>query len=235
MLCAILGTTISPYLFFWQSSQEVEEEILLGKTTLLKRREETYPHEIKKMRTDVWSGMFFSNLVMFFIILTCGMVLFKVGITNIETAAQAADALRPLAGQKAYLLFTIGIIGTGMLAVPVLAGSGAYALAESFNWRQGLYRKFRGAKKFYYTIIASMFLGAAMNFTGINPIKALIYSAVINGLIAPIVIALIVKISSDKKIMSTWANHKLTTVIGWVICILMILAGTAAVAAMLVQ
>lgn len=234
ILCAILGTTISPYLFFWQSSQEVEEEILAGKTTIKLRQTITDAQDIKKMRTDVWSGMFFSNLVMFFIILTCGIVLFKTGITNIETAAQAAEALKPLAGQKAYFLFTVGIIGTGLLAVPVLAGSAAYALAESFNWKQGLYRKFKAAKKFYYVIIFGMALGALINFFGLNPIKALIYSAVINGLVAPLVLVLIVKISSDKKIMGPWVNSRLTQIIGWITCILMIIAGTAAFAALIV-
>ncbi len=234
MLCALFGTTISPYLFFWQSSQEVEEEILAGKTTIQMRRSETKPEDISRMRTDVWSGMLFSNLVMFFIITTCGVVLYKSGITNVETASQAAEALKPLAGQWAYLLFTIGIVGTGLLSVPVLAGGAAYALAESFNWRQGLYKKFSGAKKFYYTISAGMFLGIGLNFLGLNPIKALIYSAVVNGLVAPVVLVLIVKISSDKKIMGKWKNNTITSVIGWITCIIMILAGVAAIAALMV-
>lgn len=234
MLCAILGTTISPYLFFWQSSQEVEEEILAGKTTIKMRRAVTESADIKRMRTDVWSGMFFSNLVMFFIILTCGIVLFKSGITGIETAGQAAQALRPLAGKGAYLLFTVGILGTGLLAVPVLAGSAAYALSESLSWRQGLYKKYRAAKKFYRVIILSMALGALMNFTGINPIKALIYSAVLNGLVSPVVLVLIVAISSNKKIMGKWANSPGISLAGWLICVLMIISGAAALAALIV-
>ncbi|MBL8029969.1 MAG: Nramp family divalent metal transporter [Candidatus Doudnabacteria bacterium] len=234
MLCAIFGTTISPYLFFWQSSQEVEEEILAGKTTIQLRSSETKSEDIARMRTDVWSGMFFSNFVMFFIMITCGVVLFKSGINNVETASQAAEALKPLAGKWAYLLFTVGIVGTGLLAVPVLAGGAAYALAESFNWRQGLYKKFSGAKKFYYTIIAGMTLGAALNFFGLNPIKALIYSAVINGLVAPVVLIQIVKISSDKKIMGNWQNNRFISTLGWITCIIMILAGVAAIAALIV-
>jgi NRAMP (natural resistance-associated macrophage protein)-like metal ion transporter len=235
LVCGILGTTISPYLFFWQSSQEVEEEILAGKTTIKLRKSITEDHEIKRMRTDVWSGMFFSNLIMFFIIMTCGLVLNKSGITDIQTAGQAAKALEPLAGKHAFLLFTIGIIGTGLLAVPVLAGSAAYALSEARGWRQGLYRKYKGARKFYKAIIISILLGASLNFVGINPIKALIYSAVLNGLVAPFVLIMIVKISSDEKIMGKWVNKISTSVIGWIICIIMILAGTAALAAMMIR
>lgn len=234
LICGILGTTISPYLFFWQSSQEVEEEILAGKTTIKLRKSITEQHEIKRMRTDVWSGMFFSNLIMFFIIMTCGLVLNKSGLTDIQTAGQAAKALEPLAGKYTFLLFTVGIIGTGLLAVPVLAGSAAYALSEARGWRQGLYRKYTGARKFYKAIIISMLLGASLNFIGINPIKALIYSAVLNGLVAPFVLVMIVKISSDKKIMGQWVNRAITSVFGWIICVVMILAGVAAVAAMIV-
>lgn len=233
MLCAILGTTISPYLFFWQSSQEVEEEILEGKTTLKLRQHAAEPAQIKKMRTDVWSGMFLSNIVMFFIILTCGSVLNQNGIVNIETSSQAAEALRPLAGQWSYWLFTVGIIGTGLLAVPVLAGSGAYALAESLNWHQGLYRKFKAAKKFYYVIILSMIFGAGLNFLGLNPIKALVYSAVVNGIIAPVVLFFIVKIASNKKIMGPWANSRLRTGLGWATCIIMAISGFSAIWALL--
>jgi NRAMP (natural resistance-associated macrophage protein)-like metal ion transporter len=228
LICAILGTTISPYLFFWQTSQEVEEQILLGRTSIASRRGAT-SEEIKKMRVDVWSGMTLSNLIMFFIIAACGAILFTHGITNINTAAQAAEALRPFAGDGTYFLFAVGIIGTGMLAIPVLAGSSSYALAESFHWREGLYRKFKQAHAFYGVIILSMLVGLGMNFVGLDPIKALIYSAVGNGLVAPIILFVIVRMSSDKKIMGEWVNKKSTTTIGWVVTSIMGVAGIAAI------
>lgn len=227
LLCAILGTTISPYLFFWQTSQEVEEQILQGKTTLHERRTATAPEDIKSMRIDVWSGMFLSNLVMFFIIAVCGGLLYTNGITNIQSAAQAAEALRPLAGDYTYFLFAVGIIGTGLLSIPVLAGSSSYALSESFRWRQGLYRPLKQAYAFYGVIIISMMVGLGMNFLGIDPIKALIYSAFLNGLVAPIILALIVLISSNKKVMGRWTNKRSTTVVGWGITVIMALVGVA--------
>ncbi len=228
IICAILGTTISPYLFFWQTSQEVEEQILMGRTSIALRRGAT-KEAIKSMRVDVWSGMFLSNVVMFFIIAACGGILFTHGVTNISSAAQAAEALRPFAGNYTYFLFAIGIIGTGMLAIPVLAGSSSYALAESLKWREGLYRKLKQAQAFYGTIIISMIIGLAINFVGLDPIKALIYSAVANGLVAPIVLLLIVRLSSNRKVMGDWANRPLTTVLGWAVTGLMAVAGVAAV------
>lgn len=233
LVCAILGTTISPYLFFWQTSQEVEERILQGKTTI-KQRKQTTAEDIKNMRTDVWSGMFLSNLVMFFIIAVCGAVLMSNGITEITTSAQAADALRPLAGNESYLLFVIGIVGTGLLAIPVLAGSSSYALAESFDWKMGLYHKLKEAYSFYGIIIISMLAGLAMNFIGLDPIKALISSAVMNGLIAPVVLVLIVILSSNKKVMSKWHNHQATTILGWIIVAIMTVVGVAAIAALVI-
>lgn len=233
LICAILGTTISPYLFFWQTSQEVEEEILEGRTTIKERKENTAPSEIKKMRVDVWSGMFFSNLVMFFIIVTCAATLFQNGIINIQTSADAAAALKPLAGRYAYLLFAVGIIGTGLLAVPVLAGSASYAISEAFGWKQGLYRKLKEASAFYGVIIISMLLGMLLNFTRIDPIKALIYSAVANGLVAPLILILIAQISGNSKIMGNWVNKPLTSFLGWLIAILMMLVGVATLAAFL--
>jgi len=176
LLCAILGTTISPYLFFWQTSQEVEEAILEGKTSIAKR-EGTTKQEVHNMRADVWSGMLLSNLTMFFIIAACGAVLFAHGITNITTASQAAEALRPFAGNATYFLFAIGIIGTGLLAIPVLAGSTSYAISEAAGWREGLYRDFKHAKAFYMVIILAMVIGIAFNFIGLDPIKALFESA----------------------------------------------------------
>lgn len=230
LICGILGTTISPYLFFWQTSQEVEEQILEGKTTIKLRQDETTDHEIKEMRTDVWSGMFLSNLVMFFIIAACAATLFSQGITNIQSAADAAAALKPIAGEEAYLLFTLGIIGTGLLAVPVLAGSASYAISESFGWKYGLYRKLGQAHAFYGVIIVSMLLGLSLNFVGLDPIKALIYSAVANGLVAPVVLVLVVLLSRDKKIMGERANSKAVTVFGWLITTVMVLAGLATIA-----
>lgn len=232
LICAILGTTISPYLFFWQTSQEVEEQILQGKTTLRERRTATAPEDIKSMRIDVWSGMFLSNLVMFFIIAACGGVLYANGVTNIESAAQAAEALRPFAGDATYFLFAIGIIGTGLLAIPVLAGSSSYAISESFRWREGLYRPLKQAYAFYGVIIISMLVGLGINFLGVDPIKALIYSAFLNGLVAPIILALIVIISSNKKVMGRWANKRSTTVFGWFITTLMTVVGIAGIAAL---
>jgi len=222
LICGILGTTISPYLFFWQTSQEVEEQILGGRTSIKLRRSQVTGAEIKKMRIDVWSGMFFSNLVMFFIIVTCAATLYQHGITNIQTAADAAAALKPFAGPYAFLLFSLGIIGTGFLAVPVLAGSTAYAMSEAAGWKQGLYRKLKAAESFYGVITASMGLGMLMNFTGIDPIKALIYSAVLNGMVAPIILVLIVQLSSSKKVMNSHKNRGSIEALGWVITLLMV-------------
>ncbi len=229
ILCAVLGTTISPYLFFWQTSQEVEEQILQGKTTVHQRRTATASSDIKSMRIDVWSGMFLSNLVMFFIIAACGGILFTHGITNIESAAQAAEALRPFAGNATYFLFAIGIIGTGLLAIPVLAGASSYALSESLGWREGLYRPLKQAHAFYGVIIISMMVGLGINFLGIDPIKALIYSAFLNGLVAPIILALIVTMSSKHHIMGRWTNKRSTTFIGWLITIIMSVVGMAGI------
>src|SRR5688572_2553713 len=194
LVAAVLGTTISPYLFFWQTSQEVEGQILQGKLTVHDRRP-TEKAELTRMRFDVWSGMFLSNLVMFFIIAAAGGILFPNGITNIESASQAAEALRPFAGDATYFLFAIGIIGTGLLAIPVQAGSSSYALAESMGWKEGLYRNLDQAKAFYGIIIISMLIGLGMNFIGIDPIKALIYSAIANGLVAPFILFMIIMIS----------------------------------------
>jgi NRAMP (natural resistance-associated macrophage protein)-like metal ion transporter len=217
LITAVLGTTVSPYLFFWQTSQEVEEEILEGKNTIAKRQGSN-PKEIKKMRADVWTGMFFSNLIMFFIILTCGATLFKAGITNIKTAADAALALKPLAGNNAYFFFCAGIIGTGLLAVPVLAGGASYAFAETFGWKEGLYYKLKQASAFYGIIIFAMVLGLILNFVGLDPIRALIYSAMLNGLLAPLILIFIVKLSSSEKVMGAqYKNGKISAFLGWLI------------------
>ncbi len=233
IVTAILGTTISPYLFFWQTSQEVESEILKGKTTLRERQEATTKKDIKNMRLDVWVGMFVSNLIMFFIIAVTAATLHVNGITNIATAADAAAALRPIAGNNAYLLFTLGIIGTGLLAVPILAGAASYALSESFGWEQGLHHELREANSFYGIIIISMLIGLAINFTGLDSIKALIYTAVVNGLVAPIVLVLIVLLSSNGKIMGDWKNRKAITAMGWIITGVMIASGIGTIYALL--
>lgn len=228
LITGILGTTISPYLFFWETSQEVEEQIAEGKVTAHERRGTTHK-EIKKMRVDVWTGMFLSNLVMFFIIAVCANTLYIHGITNIATASDAALALAPFAGKFASLLFMIGIIGTGMLAIPVLAGSTSYALSESFGWREGLYRKLSEAKAFYAIISISIAIGILLNFIGIDPIKALIYSAIANGIVAPVVLVFIVHISANKLIMGHHKNHPFVTFIGWVITLLMSITAVAAI------
>lgn len=232
IICAILGTTISPYLFFWQTSQEIENDISNGLTTIASRRG-TNKQELRNMRIDVWTGMLFSNLVMFFIIAACGALLFTNGITNIESANQAAEALRPFAGDMTYFLFTIGIIGTGMLSIPVLAGSSSYAISESLKWREGLGKKLKSAYAFYGIIIISMIVGLCINFIGLNPIKALIYSAVANGIVAPLILIPIVIISSNKKIMGEWANGKISKIIGWTVIFLMSISGIAAIISLL--
>lgn len=228
LICAILGTTITPYLFFWQTSQEIEEEIAIGQTTLKQRRGAT-PEEVKRMRIDVWSGMFLSNVVMFFIIAACASVLFTHGVTTIATAAQAAQALRPFAGDASYILFAVGILGVGLLAIPVMAGSSAYAVSESLGKRQGLNNKLKQAYTFYGVIIISMFVGLGLNFIGLNPIKALIYSAVLNGIVAPIILVLIILIARSKHIMGEWKNGKTSSIFGWILAVLMSVSGIAAI------
>ena len=229
MICAILGTTISPFLFFWQTSQEVEERIEQGLTNIKLRQNEVTRSEISDMRTDVWSGMFLSNLVMFFIIVACAATLNANGITNIESAAQAAEALRPFAGEYSYTLFALGIIGTGLLGIPVLAGSSSYAISESFGWKQGLHLKLKQAHAFYGVIIISMLVGIAINFIGIDPIKALIYSAVANGLVAPVVLVFIVLLASSSKVMGERKNGWISKSLGWITVLMMTVAGLAAI------
>ena len=179
------------------------------------------------MRVDVWSGMFLSNLVMFFIIATCAATLNQAGITNINSAADAAAALEPLAGKYASLIFAIGIIGTGLLAVPVLAGSASYAISESFGWKQGLYRNLKQAYSFYGVIIIALIIGLAMNFFGIDPIKALIYSAVVNAIVAPIVLILILILSSSQKVMGERKNGLITKTLGLIITAVMSVTAVA--------
>jgi len=211
MLVAILGTTISPYLFFWQSSQEVEEEKAMGRRMLAWRQGATW-REIGVRKMDVGIGTFFSNLVMYFIILSTALTLHAHGTTNIETTKQAAEALLPLAGKFAYLLFTVGIIGVGFLAIPTLAGSAAYAFAETFGWRQGLDSRFTAARAFYGVVILSTLMGVALDFSGINPVKALYWTAIINGLLAPFLMVGVWLVASDRKIMQDQPSSRLALV-----------------------
>ena len=225
-LVAILGTTISPYLFFWQASEEVEEEIDQGKKTETQRKGASQT-DLRMMRADVIVGSFFSNIVFWFIVLTTASTLNHQGITNIDSAPKAAEALRPLAGDFAYILFAGGIIGTGLLAVPVLAGSAAYAVSETFKFREGLSLKPREAPTFYILIALSTGIGAGINLIGINPILALYYAAVLNGLVAPLLLLMIILISSNRKIMQDNTNVSLSNVLGWIATVAM---GIAAVA-----
>ena len=219
ILVAILGTTISPYLFFWQTTMEAEDMKKRKKYIVVKKR------IMSEMKQDVDFGMLFSNLVMFFIILTTGSVLFNANIHQIDTVEQAAQALRPLAGNAAYLLFAIGILGTGFLAIPVLSGSLSYIFTESFGWKEGLDKKFHNAKAFYIIMAISLILGLSLNYIGISPIKALIYSAILYGLTAPVLIALILHISNNKKIMGKNTNGKVSNILGSAAFILMTIAG----------
>lgn len=216
---AVFGTTISPYLFFWQTSEEVEENVEIERTGPVAQEV-----RIAQMRTDVKSGMVFSNLVFFFIIVTTASVLFKNGIQDIGSAEQAALALKPLAGDKAFLLFALGIVGTGLLAVPILAGSGAYALSELMNWKEGLSNKFSKAKSFYLVIAISILLGLALNFFGVPPIKALYYSAFLNGIIAAPLLFVIMIVGNDAKIMGEETHPRWVKFFGWGAVIFSILA-----------
>jgi NRAMP (natural resistance-associated macrophage protein)-like metal ion transporter len=209
VLVGILGTTISPYLFYWQASQEVEEERAQGK------RKGASDEDLRRLRVDVVTGMFASNFVMYFIILTTAATLHSHGIVKIETAKQAAEALRPLAGRGAYLLFTLGLIGTGMLGVPVLAGSCAYAIAEAAAWRGSLERKPRGAKKFYGVLAAAMTIGLVINYMGLDAVKMLFWSAVVNGVLAPPLILLVLLLTSDPKVMGDRVSSKMERMLGW--------------------
>ena len=228
-LVAILGTTISPYLFFWQASEEVEEEKAAGQSTLALRRGAT-SEELSLRTIDVGVGAFFSNVVMFFIILTTAITLNRHGIVNIQTSREAAQALRPFAGNFAATLFTVGIVGVGFLAIPTLAGSTAYAFAETLGWRQGLNKKLRQARWFYALILVSTAAGVVLDFIGINPVRALYWTAVINGLLAPFLLVAILIVAADKKLMQNQPSSKL----GWVVVAIATLAMFAAGVAMFV-
>jgi len=215
LLVALFGTTISPYLFFWQASQEVEDIKGDDERNPLLQAPQNARREMRRIRFDTYVGMGFSNLVAFFIILSTAMTLNAAGVTNIQTSAQAAEALRPLAGEVTFLLFSLGIIGTGMLAVPVLAGSAAYAVAECFHWPEGLDQKARAAKRFYGIIALATLGGVVLDFTSIDPVQALIWSAVINGVIAIPIMAVMMIMASRPEIMGAFVIKKKLRILGW--------------------
>jgi NRAMP (natural resistance-associated macrophage protein)-like metal ion transporter len=223
ILVGILGTTISPYLFFWQATMEVEDRKQNKKLIMLNKK------IMYDMKQDVDFGMLFSNLVMFFIILTTGTVLFNGGIHQIDTVEQAAQALKPLAGDFAYILFAVGVIGTGLLAIPVLSGALSYIITETFGWTAGLDKKINEAKAFYIIIAISLILGLLMNEMGISPVKALIYSAILYGLTAPVLIAIILHIANNKNVMGKYTNGRMSNILGFATLLLM----TAAAVVML--
>jgi len=220
MIVALLGTTISPYLFFWQATMEAEDVNHKVKVIVDKR-------VLGDMAADVNMGMFASNLVMLFIILTTGVVLHSQGMTQIDTVDQAAAALAPLAGKLSYLCFAVGVIGTGFLAIPVLAGSLSYMMAETFGWQQGLDKKFHEAKGFYIAIISSLVVGLLINFSGMSAMKALFYTAILYGLTAPVMIAVVLHICNNKKIMKDHTNTRLSNILGTITLVLMTAAAVA--------
>ena len=215
IIVALLGTTISPYLFFWQATMEAEDVQHKKRKLIVNKR------VIQKMGWDVDLGMLFSNLVMFFIILTTGTVLFNGGIHQIDTVEQAAEALEPLAGRLSYLLFAAGVIGTGFLAIPVLSGCLSYILSETFGWNGGLDKKYYQAKPFYFVIIVSLLIGLGINYIGISPIQALIYTAILYGVTSPVLILVILHISNNKKVMGEFTNGKWSNILGILTLVLM--------------
>jgi len=236
MLVAILGTTISPYLFFWQATMEAEDrnsgqtQLIVDKTFVDihtvnivsdKRQDRYFKALIHRMTKDVNFGMLMSNLVMFFIILATGTALFSHGIRNIDTVEQAAKALEPVAGRASYLLFAIGVVGTGLLAIPVLCGSLSYIVSETFSWKGSLNDKFYQAKPFYIVIIISLIIGLFINYLGISPIQALLYTSILYGVTAPVIIAIVLHISNNKKIMKQYTNNRLSNILGILTLLLM--------------
>ncbi len=220
VLVGILGTTISPYLFFWQASQEVEVERAMGRTR--HQRKGATDVELVNSRNDVVIGMLYSNLIMYFIILTTAATLHLHGNTNISSAKEAAEALRPLAGNAAYWLFSLGVIGTGMLGVPVLAGSCAYAITEAAAWRGSLDRRPGRARQFYWVIGISMIVGMGLDFSHVHPVRMLFWSAVVNGVLAPPLILLVVLLTSDPKVMGARVNHPVVRWLGWLTFVAML-------------
>lgn len=221
ILVAILGTTISPYLFFWQATMEAETVNEKNKTVIVDKQ------VINEIRTDVNVGMLFSNLVMYFLILTTATVLFNHGIHKIDTVEQAAQALEPIAGKFAYYLFAVGVVGTGLLTIPVLSGSLSYIYSEAFGWKGSLNKSFRQAKSFYMVIIISLVTGLAINYLGISPVHALLYTAILYGLTAPVMIAVIMHIANNKAIMKEHTNKKRSNILGWLTFLIMTVAAFA--------
>jgi NRAMP (natural resistance-associated macrophage protein)-like metal ion transporter len=224
VVVAVFGTTISPYLFFWQASQEVEEQRASPGEEPLKRAPEQARLALRRIKIDTYLGMGLSNLVAFFIMLTAAATLNRHGITDIETSAQAAEALRPLAGEFAFALFSAGIVGTGLLAVPVLAGSAAYAVAEAFEWPIGLGRTLSNAKGFYAIVAVATLLGVALNFSSIDPIKALFWSAVINGVIAVPIMVVMMLMAARQDVMGPFVVTRRLKVLGWCATVVMAMA-----------
>jgi Mn2+/Fe2+ NRAMP family transporter len=214
MLVAIIGTTLSAYLYTWQSNQEVEEEIAQGRTTVRERKGAT-ERELRETRRDVLIGMTFSNLIMYFIMLATGSTLHPAGVTRIETAAEAAEALKPVAGSAAGMLFALGVIGVGFLAVPVMTTGAAYDLAQAFGWRHSLDARPSEARKFYVAIAAFTALAVALNFLGFNPMKALVWSGIVQGFSTPPLLLLIMLMTNDRRIMGDQVNSRTTNVLGW--------------------
>jgi len=223
ILVAILGTTISPYLFFWQATMEVEDIANAKRKVIIDK------NFMGRMKKDVYLGMLFSNVVMFFIILTSGVVLFKAGIHKIETVDQAASALAPLTGNVTYFFFAAGVIGTGFLAIPVLGGSLSYIVAETFNWREGLNKKFAQAPGFYLTLTVSLLAGLCLDFLHISPIQALLYTAILYGLTAPVMIVMVLHICNNPKIMGGQVNGRGSNILGGLALLLMTIAAVALV------
>jgi Mn2+/Fe2+ NRAMP family transporter len=221
MIVAILGTTISPYLFFWQATMEAENVNHNVSSVMVDKR------ILSDMSADVNTGMFASNLVMLFIILTTGIVLHDNGIHQIDSVEQAAGALAPLAGKLSYFCFALGVIGTGFLAIPVLAGSLSYMLAESFGWQQGLDKKFHEAKGFYLAVIISLTVGLLINFSGMSVMKALLYTAILYGITSPVMIAVVLHICNNKKIMKNYTNSRLSNILGTITFLLMTISAIA--------
>lgn len=232
-IVALLGTTISPYMFFWQADEEVEEEIEFKKLHVMGQgKPKVNKKDIVSLRWDTFIGMLFSNIITFFIIVTAASTLNANGIFNVATANEAAEALRPFAGNFAYVLFAAGIIGTGLLAVPVLAGSASYALSEALNIKEGLYRKFKQAHGFYAIIIIATLVGLFINFSGIPPFKMLYYAAILNGICAPVLMVVILLIANNKKIMGEHKNRALSNVLGILITAVMGVCAIALLAAL---
>jgi len=218
VIVAILGTTISPYLFFWQATMEVEEMKHRKKALVVNNR------VINEVKKEIDFGMLLSVVVMFFIILTSGTVLYNAGVHKIETVEQAALALKPLAGNAAYLLFALGVIGTGLLAIPVLSGALSYMFSEAFNWPEGLDKKLSEAKAFYSIVAVSLLLGLSLSYVGITPVQALLYSAILYGLTAPVLIGIILHISNNKEVMGKFTNSKRSNILGFAALIIMSVA-----------